>query len=77
VVDQGFLDGGFRFRWSSGTCCCIVPGKDGGSTLALVMKNIVEALYVYAEVVKQSVEKVLEPTISEIASASFSGHVQA
>ena len=33
----------------------IVPGKGGGSTLALVMQNIVEALYFYAEAAKQSI----------------------
>jgi len=35
--------------------CYTVPGKGSGSTLALVMQNIVEVLYVYAETVKQSI----------------------
>jgi len=33
--------------------CYIIPSKGGSSILALVMQNIVEALYVYAEVAKQ------------------------
>jgi len=32
--------------WNS-TCCYIVPGKGGRSTLTLGMQNIVEVLYIY------------------------------
>ena len=54
-----------------------MPGKGGGSILAWSCKNIVEVLY-YAEAVKQSIicaksGKFSELSISEIASAAFSG----
>ena len=57
-----------------------MPGKGSGSTLALVMQYIVEALYVYAEAVKQLVihtkrGKFSELSISEIVSAGFSGNI--
>jgi len=55
VADQGFLEGGSGSGRCNGTHCRIM--QDGGSTLSLVMQNIVEALYVYAEVAKQSMEK--------------------
>ena len=51
---KNFWKGGSGSGRCNGTHCRIM--QDGGSTLALVMQNIVEALYVYAEVAKQSME---------------------
>jgi len=58
--------------------CYTVLGKDSRSTLALVIQNIVEALYVYAEAVKLLIihtesGKFSEYRTPEIISAGFSG----
>ena len=50
VADLGFLEGGVQVQvdYCNSTRGYIVPGNGSGSTLALVMPNIVRVLYVYA-----------------------------
>jgi len=63
VGDLGFLEGGF----SNCTRSYIVPGKGGRSTFTfLVMQNIVEVIYVYADAVKQSIIRVKLGKLSEL-----------
>jgi len=80
VADLAFLEGGVQVQadYCNSTCCHITSGKGSGSTFALVMQDIAEVLYVYAEAVNQMIihmkpGKFSELRMSEITSAGFSG----
>jgi len=76
VVDLGFSEVGFRFRQITAKARILISWQVG-ATEALQAKYILEALYVYAEDVKQSIinpncGKCLEFRTSVTASDGFS-----